>query len=196
MARDDVPFDPDPDDWFSEPDVAEAVRDQPSTTSTAEETEVDDWLDGSATEAPRRRRRSGGGMSANARAAIVIGAVLLVLLLIGLALGGVFSSGGKKATPPLFTISTQTGTTSTTPTTPSGVAAPTTTLKPGDTGSQVKELQRALTHLGYSTGTIDGQYGPATTQAVKNFQTAHGLTADGVCGPQTITALKNALHSG
>jgi hypothetical protein len=197
MARDDVPFDPDPDDWFSEPDVAEAVRDQPSTTSTAEATEVDDWLNGSDTAAPRRRRRSGGGMSTNARAGIAIGAVLLVLLLIGLAAGGVFSSGGKKATPPLFTISTaKTSTTGTTPTTPSGVAAPTTVLKSGDTGPQVKVLQRALTHLGYSTGTIDGQYGPATTQAVKNFQTAHGLTADGVCGPKTITALKNALKTG
>lgn len=196
MARDDVPFDPDPDDWFSEPDVAEAVRDQPATTSNAEATEVDDWLDESATAAPRRRRRSGGGMSANARAGLVIGAVLLVLLLIGLAVGGVFSSGGKKATPPLFTISTSnTATTGTTPTT-SGVAAPTTALKPGDTGQQVRVLQRALAHLGFSPGTIDGQYGPSTTQAVKNFQTAHGLTADGVCGPKTIAALKNALTSG
>ena len=196
MARDDVPFDPDPDDWFSEPDVAESLREQPATTSTTEATEVDDWLDGSATAAPRRRRRSGGAMSANARAGIVIGAVLLVLLLIGLAVGGVFSSGGKKATPPLFTISTaKTSTTGTTPTT-SGVAAPTTALKPGDTGPQVKALQRSLAHLGFSPGTIDGQYGPSTTQAVKNFQTAHGLTADGVCGPKTITALKNALNTG
>ena len=135
-------------------------------------------------------------MSANARAGIVIGAVLLVLLLIGLAVGGVFSSGGKKATPPLFTISTPKTTTGTTPTTSSGVAAPTTALKPGDTGPEVRVLQRALAHLGYSPGTIDGQYGPSTTQAVKNFQTAHGLTADGVCGPKTITALKNALTSG
>lgn len=197
MARDDEPFDPDPDDWFSEPDVAESVREQPATTSTTEATEVDDWLDGSATAAPRRRRRSGGGMSANARAAIVIGVVLLILLLIGLAVGGVFSSGKGTTTPPLFTISTpKTTTTGTTPTTPSGVAAPTTVLKPGDSGPQVKVLQRALAHLGYSTGTIDGQYGPATTQAVKNFQTAHGLTADGVCGPKTITALKNALKTG
>ena len=57
-------------------------------------------------------------------------------------------------------------------------------------------LQHALAHLGYSPGTIDGQYGPSTTQAVKSFQTAHGLTADGVAGPKTIAALKNALTSG
>ena len=196
MAQDDHSNIPDPDDWFSEPDVTESFRDQPATTSTAEATEVDDWLDESATAAPRRRRRSGGGMSANARTGIVIGVVLLVLLLIGLAVGGVFSSGKKKATPPLFTISTPKTTTATTPTTPSGVPAPTTTLKPGDTGPQVRALQRALAHLGYSPGTIDGQYGPSTTQAVKSFQTAHGLTADGVCGPKTIAALKNALTSG
>ena len=193
-----MPYEPDPDDWFSEPDVTESVREQPATTSTAEATEVDDWLDGSATAAPRRRRRSGGGMSANARAGIVIGAVLLVLLLIGLAVGGVFSSGnGKSGKQPLFTISTpKTSTTGTTPTTSAGVAAPTTALKPGDTGPEVRVLQRALAHLGYSPGTIDGQYGPSTTQAVKNFQTAHGLTADGVCGPKTIAALKNALKTG
>jgi len=197
MARDDEPYDPDPDDWFSEPDVAESLREQPATTSTTEVAQVDDWLDESATAAPRRRRRGGGGMSPNAQRGIVVGVVLLVLLLVGLAAGGVFSSGGKKATPPLFTISTaKTATTGTTPTTPSGVAAPTTTLKPGDTGPQVKVLQRALAHLGYSPGTIDGQYGPATTQAVKSFQTAHGLTADGVCGPKTVAALKNALKSG
>jgi peptidoglycan hydrolase-like protein with peptidoglycan-binding domain len=197
MSRDDDPNAPDPDDWFSEPDVSESLREQPATTST-EVIEVDDWLDASAASAPRRRRRGGGGMSANTRAGIVIAAVLLVLLLIGLAVGGVFSSGGKNATPPLFTISTHTSTTgtTTTPTTPTGVAAPTTTLKPGDKGPQVTLLQHALAHLGYPPGTIDGQYGPATTQAVKNFQTAHGLTADGVCGPKTITALKNALTSG
>jgi peptidoglycan hydrolase-like protein with peptidoglycan-binding domain len=57
----------------------------------------------------------------------------------------------------------------------------------------VKLLQLALTHLGYSPGKADGAYGPATEQAVKNFQTAHGLTADGICGPKTIAALKHAL---
>jgi peptidoglycan hydrolase-like protein with peptidoglycan-binding domain len=43
---------------------------------------------------------------------------------------------------------------------------PRTTLKPGDTGVQVKVLQRALASLGYSAGAVDGQYGPATKQAV------------------------------
>jgi N-acetylmuramoyl-L-alanine amidase len=73
------------------------------------------------------------------------------------------------------------------------VKAPTTTLKPGDTGPQVKRLQKALVFLKYSPGKPDGDYGPGTKQAVTNFQTAQGLTADGVVGPQTLAALKKAL---
>jgi Putative peptidoglycan binding domain len=194
MASEDNPGTPDPDDWFSEPDVTESLREQPATT-TVEPAAVDDWLDQTAAAAPRRRRRSGGGN--DARIAIAVGIGLIVVLLIGLALGGVFSSGTSSPPAPLFTITTHPSTTTTkTSTTPAGVAAPTTSLKPGDSGQQVKVLQHALAHLGYSPGTIDGQYGPSTTQAVKSFQTAHGLTADGVAGPKTIAALKNALTSG
>ena len=193
MAENDVPTEPDPDDWFSEPDVTEAFRERPAAAST-EPAEVDDWLDATAA-APARRRRAGRGSSTSPTTAIVIGAVLVVLLLIGLAVGGVFSSGTPKATPPLFTI-THPPTTATTPKTPAGAGAPTKTLKPGDTGPQVRLLQRSLAHLGFSPGTIDGQYGPSTTAAVTSFQKAHGLTADGVCGPKTIAALQNALTTG
>jgi hypothetical protein len=194
MAENDDPNNPDPDDWFSEPDVAEALRERPATAST-EPAELDDWLDESAA-APARRRRIGSSNAAIPVVAIAVGAGLLVLLVIGLAVGGVFSSGGSKGTPPLFTIS-HPATTATTPTTtPNSRAAPTKVLKPGDTGPQVRLLQRALAHLGFSPGTIDGQYGPSTTAAVTSFQKAHGLTADGVCGPKTIAALKNALTSG
>jgi peptidoglycan hydrolase-like protein with peptidoglycan-binding domain len=76
------------------------------------------------------------------------------------------------------------------------VAAPSSTLKPGDQGASVKLLQRALARLGYSPGTIDGQYGPSTTQAVSRFQRAKGLTEDGILGPNTLQALTNALEAG
>ena len=66
---------------------------------------------------------------------------------------------------------------------------PATTLKPGDTGPQVKTLQRELQALGYSVGGIDGSYGTQTSKAVMAVQRAHHLTADGIVGPQTLTAL-------
>lgn len=48
----------------------------------------------------------------------------------------------------------------------------------------VKALQVALNNKGI-TVSVDGVYGPATLEAVKNFQEAHALTADGVPGPET-----------
>jgi peptidoglycan hydrolase-like protein with peptidoglycan-binding domain len=69
-------------------------------------------------------------------------------------------------------------------------------LKPGMSGSSVTALQQALTQLGYNPGTADGSYGPSTTQAVTAFQTAKGLTADGVAGPATLAAINTALSAG
>jgi peptidoglycan hydrolase-like protein with peptidoglycan-binding domain len=60
----------------------------------------------------------------------------------------------------------------------------------------VKALQRGLARLGYSPGRIDGQYGPSTVDAVKRFQRAGGLTADGILGPNTLRALSQALKTG
>jgi peptidoglycan hydrolase-like protein with peptidoglycan-binding domain len=74
------------------------------------------------------------------------------------------------------------------------VPAPTANLKPGDTGAQVKVLQRALASLGFSTGKIDGQYGSATQAAVERFQRSAGLKADGIVGPTTLAALATALR--
>ena len=66
---------------------------------------------------------------------------------------------------------------------------PTTTLKPGDSGPQVKALQQELASLGYSVGAIDGYYGKAAARAVTAFQHAHRLTTDGIVGPATLLAL-------
>ncbi len=64
-------------------------------------------------------------------------------------------------------------------------------LAPGATGSDVSQLQiRVAGWAGYGTMlAIDGSYGPATTTAVRNFQSAHGLTVDGLAGPQTMAAI-------
>ena len=63
------------------------------------------------------------------------------------------------------------------------------TLKTGSRGELVSALQTRLQALGYYTGAIDGEYGSATAEAVKKFQKANGLTADGVAGSQTLEKL-------
>jgi peptidoglycan hydrolase-like protein with peptidoglycan-binding domain len=66
------------------------------------------------------------------------------------------------------------------------------TLQRGSKGAEVTELQQKLNKLGFSVGTVDGDFGPATEAAVKKFQAAKGLTADGVVGPKTWEALDKA----
>ena len=71
-----------------------------------------------------------------------------------------------------------------------GVTPTTTTpiLKLGSVGDLVVWAQEHLASAGYTTA-IDGDYGPSTQAAVESFQTAEGLTADGIVGPATWAAL-------
>ncbi|WP_351237209.1 glycoside hydrolase domain-containing protein [Streptomyces sp. NPDC002133] len=64
-----------------------------------------------------------------------------------------------------------------------------TTVQSGSTGNLVKAAQCLLKAAGYDPGAPDGDFGPNTTTAARNFQTSRGLTADGVVGPKTWTAL-------
>lgn len=59
------------------------------------------------------------------------------------------------------------------------------TLRKGDSGDAVAELQTRLNELGCDCGTVDGKFGSKTMVAVKEFQLKRGLEADGVCGPKT-----------
>ena len=68
-------------------------------------------------------------------------------------------------------------------------AAISSTLKQGDRGDEVKNLQARLIELGYLTGKADGVFGAQTKAAVQAFQTKINSTADGTAGPQTLTAL-------
>ena len=53
-------------------------------------------------------------------------------------------------------------------------------------GSEVvRTLQRRLAVAGDAPGPIDGRFGLLTAAAVRRFQLAHGLAADGIVGPQT-----------
>ena len=55
----------------------------------------------------------------------------------------------------------------------------------------IKDLQTKLAAAGHDPNGIDGKYGPGTFKAVKEFQVAKGLKADGQAGPETIKALSS-----
>ena len=61
-----------------------------------------------------------------------------------------------------------------------------------DGAAQVRALQRRLQELGQRPGPVDGLFGPLTEAAVERFQLAQGLDADGIVGPQTRRALRDA----
>jgi lysozyme len=61
-------------------------------------------------------------------------------------------------------------------------------LKKGADGKAVQRLQKALAAAGHACA-ADGDFGPGTVKAVKAFQAAHGLKADGVVGATTWAAL-------
>lgn len=60
--------------------------------------------------------------------------------------------------------------------------------KQGDLGPSVRTVQGLCCARGHAV-TIDGVFGPATAQAVKNVQATARITQDGVVGPQTWPAL-------
>ncbi len=66
---------------------------------------------------------------------------------------------------------------------------------PTDWPETIEGVQQALTDWGFGAivGEIDGKNGPKTKEAVKQFQAAMGLAADGIAGPKTWAALKSGI---
>ena len=64
-----------------------------------------------------------------------------------------------------------------------------TTIKQGDNGTTIKQVQQKLKNLGYYNDNADGIFGQNTKNAVIKFQKAKGLTADGIVGNATLSAL-------
>jgi peptidoglycan hydrolase-like protein with peptidoglycan-binding domain len=66
------------------------------------------------------------------------------------------------------------------------------TIQKGSKGTGVRLAQAILKDTGvpaWDPGPIDGDFGPQTELAVTNFQNDVGITADGIVGPVTWTAL-------
>ncbi len=72
---------------------------------------------------------------------------------------------------------------------PKVVTLPADTLEYGSTNNSVKDMQLALSSLGYNTNGTDGKFGKGTEKAVKEFQKKNKLTNDGKAGRQTLTLL-------
>lgn len=69
------------------------------------------------------------------------------------------------------------------------------TMKLGDRGWDVAAMQYILARRGYPPGAIDAVFGPMTGTALRNFQQALGLSADGLAGPATIAGLRHGSAS-
>ncbi|MFI6156895.1 peptidoglycan-binding protein [Kitasatospora sp. NPDC051170] len=65
-------------------------------------------------------------------------------------------------------------------------------LRTGATGPCVSTLQTLLNRFNAGHLTVDGQFGPATDTAVRDFQASHALTINGIVGTATKTALYTA----
>ena len=58
------------------------------------------------------------------------------------------------------------------------------------TGDDVATLQERLLELGFDAGRHTGVFDQQSEQALRNFQREYGLTSDGICGAETVRALR------
>ena len=65
-----------------------------------------------------------------------------------------------------------------------------TSFSRGDCSSEVKKLQKFLNWAGFECGEADGSLGPATENAIIDFQKAVGLEPDGKFGSKSLKAAK------
>ncbi|HEX4362918.1 MAG TPA: peptidoglycan-binding protein [Solirubrobacteraceae bacterium] len=70
------------------------------------------------------------------------------------------------------------------------------TLSSGSAGVAVRGLQRRLIGADFEIDKIDGRFGAQTEAALRAFQEANELTADGVAGPQTWQRLTALTQGG
>lgn len=69
------------------------------------------------------------------------------------------------------------------------------TLRQGNMGTDVRNLQADLNFLFSANLVLDGHFGPATRRALLKFQSATGLVADGIYGPHSYRTMRNLIDS-
>ena len=72
-----------------------------------------------------------------------------------------------------------------------------TSLQKGSSGTEVCNLQYVLAELGYYDGSINGEYGNTTADAVRAFQINNDISpVDGVAGPKTLKVIYSSKAVG
>ena len=66
--------------------------------------------------------------------------------------------------------------------------------QPTEESSRIREIQMALRTAGFDPGSSDGKMGPRTRAAIRDFQLANGLEADGKVGSRTWSKLETILQ--
>jgi peptidoglycan hydrolase-like protein with peptidoglycan-binding domain len=70
------------------------------------------------------------------------------------------------------------------------------TVSQGSSNTYVAAVQASLHLHSFNPGSVDGIFGPNTRTAVRNFQSARGLSVDGIVGPQTWSELQKLVNRG
>jgi D-glucuronyl C5-epimerase C-terminus/Putative peptidoglycan binding domain len=131
-------------------------------------------------------------VSAESQGPLLLGAAIGLLLLMALAYVVLGRDGGpsapvQEAEPPPLTA----------PTPAAAAAVPVApsdrSLRSGDRGVAVRDLQHALAALGYSTAVADGAFGEGTAAAVAAFQADNSLLPDGIAGSSTAAQLRKVI---
>ncbi len=133
---------------------------------------------------PQDRAISGGGIGAAAGTVVgaITGLTLLEGALIGTGLGAAF--GGFTDADDVYLGQPIWKQYSTTPAKANASSGP-------KTSNMVAATQANLARLGYDAGPVDGQYGPQTAAAIREFQSDQGLPADGKLSGQVALQIEN-----
>ncbi len=133
---------------------------------------------------PQDRAISGGGIGAGVGTVVgaITGLTLLEGALIGTGLGAAF--GGFTDAEDFNLGQPIWRQYSTTPTNQTAGSGP-------KTSNMVAATQANLARLGYNSGPVDGQYGPQTASAIREFQRDQGLPEDGKLSGQVALDIEN-----